>query len=116
MIFRKDFLKGLKENVILIETDSSEKHILYAEGDCCSESWFEDLVVGELGGTIEDITKSDSVEVPATRQECDLKYDCEIKTTKGSTAFKLINSSNGYYSGDIRYAGIYNGTLKSWMI
>lgn len=75
-------------------------------GDCCSETWFADIVgVEMLIGR--PVTLAE--EVPdhpgdasdgRTRQECDSFYGFRIFTAKGCCDFVYRNSSNGYYGGD----------------
>jgi hypothetical protein len=89
---------------LFIETDAGT-WTLVAEGDCCSESWFDrdhlegaDLVVGEVVTAVEnrdEYLASDG----RTRQEQDSVYGTEIRTAKGCCVFEMRNSSNGYYGG-----------------
>lgn len=73
-----------------------------AEGDCCSETWFADIISPQamLNGMI---NKIEYVEMPKddsrSRQESDEIYGLKFKTDGGYTDIIFRNSSNGYYSG-----------------
>ena len=76
---------------------------LEAQGDCCSESWFADIV-GISGALGSEITSVEYVDLPApsdgrTRQEEDVAYGLKIATTGGTLDVIFRNSSNGYYGG-----------------
>lgn len=76
-------------------------------GDCCSETWFSDIL------NVSDIINSKVIEVSClelpdyncddgrSRQEVDEVYGYSIKTEKGSCEVIFRNSSNGYYGGSI---------------
>jgi hypothetical protein len=75
-------------------------------GDCCSESWWADIVGVDalLGQKVIGIEVVDMPEVPddgRTRQEHDLAYGYKLKTTKGYVDLVFRNSSNGYYGGEL---------------
>jgi len=81
----------------------------FLEADCCSETWFSDIL------NVSDIINSKVIEVSClelpdydcydgrSRQEVDEVYGYSIKTEKGSCEVIFRNSSNGYYGGDIHY-------------
>ena len=77
------------------------------EGDCCSESWFSDIVnpqalFGAVVLTVECIEMEEigySVEDGRCRQEVDAAYGYKITTSKGWCDIVFRNSSNGYYGG-----------------
>lgn len=90
--------------------------IYYAEGDCCSESWFADILFGgwwrrcKLGKVVEvsDIEMPSIVDKMAekdgrTRQEFDQVYGYVVKFEMGSLEIIYRNSSNGYYGGSCEY-------------
>lgn len=96
--------------------------VLYAAGDCCSLSWFNDIlgVDALLGGTIRAI---ESIEMPDPRSEEARKkeekdgdylafYGYKITTDKGHVTLAFRNSSNGYYGGSIELADVYAQMLK----
>lgn len=80
------------------------------EADCCSETWFADIVNPELV-LGQEITRCGEIELPAeparllderrTRQECDQFYGFELVSAKGVCIVAYRNSSNGYYGGSI---------------
>lgn len=90
-------------------------HLYHADADCCSTSFFHSFTgVDELvGARVLDVEVGPDEEThPPTRQEVDLTRTISIVTDKGNASFKMTNSSNGYYSGWISYAG---SKIESWM-
>jgi len=84
------------KGIITFETDS----------DCCSETWFADIVgVANLLGqeviAVEYVELDNyNVEDGRCRQEGDSVYCERLTTTKGTCDIIYRNSSNGYYGGD----------------
>lgn len=84
-------------NVVLVAT---------CDGDCCSTTWFADIVGADALWGREVI---DAVEIPMpewvdvndgrTRQEEDKAYGVAIRTDRGTCEVIYRNSSNGYYGG-----------------
>ncbi len=75
-------------------------------GDCCSESWFADIVdVDHLFSA--EVTAIAVVPLPAWvntddgrgRQETDEAYGYRVTTERGYVDIIFRNSSNGYYGG-----------------
>lgn len=104
-----------KENVILVfTTNTGERFIYEAYGDCCSESWFSHISgIGNLiNGTVTKITERE--ERPPTKiEKAEGEYDelaiygYILDTDKfGSCYIEFRNDSNGYYGGscDLRTA------------
>jgi len=94
-----------------------------AVGDCCSETWFADLlgIDALLGQTVrkaEFVSLGEPEENDnRTRQEYDWIYSYKLFTDRGIADIIFRNSSNGYYSGwlsqsncqgDIQWAKIMN--------
>lgn len=84
---------------------------LTAEGDCCSESWFDrqhlegaDIVAGHVITAVEKRTPLGDPNDGRTRQESDQIYSTEIRTAVGACVFEMRNSSNGYYGGEFEAA------------
>lgn len=85
--------------------------VLEALGDCCSETWFADLIAADclIGQTVSAV---EDVELPPpckkdhrSRQEEDVIYGIKIFTGRGQHAFLIFrNSSNGYYGGCVSQA------------
>jgi hypothetical protein len=90
------------EDTLFIVTDAGTME-LGTEADCCSETWWADVVgVKQLIGfpirTFEEI-EMPQVEDGRSRQECDQIYGCRITTSGGVCDLIFRNSSNGYYGG-----------------
>lgn len=92
---------------------TTEGVIIYeAEGDCCSESWFEhisgiDDVVEytDLGGVkVHKVNNLDEVRLLGTKQDVDKSYGVEIELEDPHRPIKIKyrNSSNGYYGGSVK--------------
>lgn len=85
---------------------------VYAEADCCSESWIEWLpntnimdCIGKTYICCEEVCLED-IDLPnlpkSHRQEYDSNHLFEIQFTDGTTfPFYMRNASNGYYDGNI---------------
>lgn len=101
-----------------IEIDNDEQEYLvfhvkdgdpiayYADGDCCSHSWFYHVLDGMLliGNEVLDV---EEVEMPEGRwndEEYELIqfYGYAIKCQIGVCRVEFRNSSNGYYGGSLR--------------
>ena len=81
------------------------------DADCCSETWFADIIGVDslLGQEVIGIEKIPYWEPKddRTRQDLDTAYGYKLKTEKGITDIIFRNSSNGYYGGSIdRYTGV----------
>jgi hypothetical protein len=81
-----------------------------AEGDCCSESWFNHISniaalaspgLYHVPATVLDIQQRDEKDESGTRQEEDKVYGYDLITNSGACYIELRNSSNGYYGGSI---------------
>lgn len=87
---------------VLFNTDDGER-IAKTDGDCCSQSWIENielpvngfpakvLSVEDLGFSKEFNTEDDWIKY----------YAFKITTDKGTILIEYRNSSNGYYGGDL---------------
>lgn len=97
------------EHDLAFITDEGSAFLWRADGDCCSESWFADIVGVEalLGARITSVQAIDLASLGyitqdgRTRQEEDRAYGHKITTTKGWVDIVMRNSSNGYYGGDL---------------
>lgn len=90
------------EQYLRIDADG-EPFVYVVESDCCSETWFAEIVGVDalLGSTV---AASESLDVAYkedghSRQECDSFYGEQIVTNKGHCQVVYRNSSNGYYGG-----------------
>ena len=94
-------IESTKEEIVL-NLDGGATCTIKAEGDCCSESWFEHVDDNDAtGGDVTEIDNAieDATELKAKDHECLLSSFLTIKTTTGRLHVELRNSSNGYYSG-----------------
>lgn len=117
----KDFesLVGRKVMALLVSKDQGDLvyvcddgtfHLWETVGDCCSESWFAD-VVGTHALFGREVISVDEVPLPEwvnvddgrTRQESDAAYGYRITTDGGQCDIIFRNSSNGYYGGWARF-------------
>lgn len=87
------------------------KHIYYAEGDCCSNSWIEhiDDPKSFIGSKIIETIEMNNGNAISTEEIdcCDVikSYQTCIKTNKGDFHIEYRNSSNGFYGGYLVYTG-----------
>lgn len=76
-----------------------------AEGDCCSETWFAEIIgVEALLGHV--VNAARDIELPTvadgnSRQEEDIFYGLELTTDAGRCKIVYRNSSHGYYGGTL---------------
>jgi hypothetical protein len=95
---------GPDEANLIIETSDNQYLDCETEGECCSESWWADIVgVKQLiGAQVSKIEQVD-LDIPdcdkRTRQESDEIYCFKVITDKGECELIFRNSSNGYYGG-----------------
>lgn len=117
-----------------IELDSENQHYLRfttnegifiyeTEGDCCSESWFADIIgvqnllnskiisvelvereaIDNDSGYTRYAPKNYNVNDGRGRQDYDSVYAYKFITNKGYSDIIFRNSSNGYYGGWLNY-------------
>ena len=94
------------EDYLVFDTDAGEV-VIGTDADCCSETWFSDVMNPEfiIGGIVlaaNDIDMSKRPDDGRSRQEKDDFYGVEIVTDKGIGRIEYRNSSNGYYGGSAR--------------
>ncbi len=97
-----------------------EPIVARADGDCCSQSWIEDMqgvdqIINSPIVAVEEV--GDMPEVAGNRydhyEEEMAYYGCKITSGKGYALIDYRNSSNGYYGGslswgeDYHYGGVY---------
>lgn len=116
-------LIGLKILKILINEDNSRlafitnKRMIYyaAQGECCSYSWFNDIIGVEalLDATVKSIERC-SISSGRIEKEDDFiliqTYGYKIITNKGYADIIFRNYSNGFYGGFIEKLEI----LPNW--
>jgi hypothetical protein len=96
------------EDVLIFITDKGVfKWVTY--GDCCSHTWFADIIGVEclINHVIQDvhdidIPESYNLEDGRCKQEVDSAYGVQIVTERGYCDIIFRNSSNGYYGGNIK--------------
>ena len=101
-----------KQEWIVFHTDAGPL-CYHAEADCCSETWFSDIIgleqlIGQKVSSVEEITIPDSVSGLIDRdgrgrQESDTLYGYLIENGSWRNGCKIFfrNSSNGYYGGSL---------------
>lgn len=118
------------QSLLKFTLDDGEEFLIYeTEGDCCSETWFADIIFGYrfFGSKIEEVIE---LEVPdwvcnlltndgRTRQESDQVYGYQLEFTSSNGSLYgsnrsncdviFRNSSNGYYGGS---CGLMNPDSK----
>ena len=88
-------------------------------GDCCSGSWFADIVgyqalAGHTVREVEDVPLEEGKPAPddvptsialtakgRTHQDCDAIYGYVVTTEAGRCTIAFRNGSNGYYGGEL---------------
>lgn len=91
--------------------EQTEPIIYICEGDCCSETWFADIIgvqsllqqevidVAEM--STEKSLSNYNINDGRGRQEYDEVYGYRLMTRLGTCDFVFRNSSNGYYGGHL---------------
>jgi hypothetical protein len=106
-------LLGNRVKTILVSPDQEElvfrlsngcDVVLITEADCCSETWFADIIgvsslLNELITGVGILPETDPDD-DRSRQSYDTAYGFTLSTQKGVTTIAYRNSSNGYYGGD----------------
>lgn len=99
---------GPREESLYFELDDGKVLYVDTEADCCSETWFADIVGVQalLGWEIRSVEEMNVLggDDTRTRQEYDRYYGFKITTMYGQCDFIYRNSSNGYYGGGINSA------------
>jgi hypothetical protein len=94
-----------------------DKLSLRAEGDCCSNSWFEEIFGDEALVKGAGLLELRLIELPETEEgdyELTRFYGVKFKTTLGHAEVDMRNTSNGYYGGFIRINGIDSLLDETW--
>ena len=92
------------DGVTIIFKCDDEEIAYWAEGDCCSESWFnhitgiDNLIEGNAP-VLRVVDKPEITGLKSTRQEVDIQYGYLIETRYGYCEIEFRNASNGYYGG-----------------
>ena len=135
--FDKYGLKGL-ENLVghnIVKVEQTEERMIFTndqgirliyevEGDCCSYSYFHDIVgeekLIENGPVVSvgEIELHPSTILDSPRDEVVRCYGYEIVTEspkwgEQTTVFSFRNDSNGYYGGDMYFAGLRSAEVPA---
>lgn len=96
-----------RDTALIFETENGF-YVYVTYGDCCSESWFQDItgISSLINAIVLEVNEISLGEVDGTRQDVDQIYGVKIKTDKGWTDIVFRNSSNGYYGGYLDFRGI----------
>lgn len=94
------------QGMLVFDHPNGEETIFYAYGDCCSETWFADIVgvdalLNATVKTCEEITMGEVADGRG-RQKYDQVYCFKLTTNKGNVDVVFRNSSNGYYGGKLQ--------------
>lgn len=95
---------GDDESILAFDTDAGPI-AFYAEGDCCSQSWFADItgVSCLLGREVRAVEVRDmdgyNADDGRSRQESDSACGFTLSTDAGRCDVVFRCSSNGYYGG-----------------
>ncbi|RTL65856.1 MAG: hypothetical protein EKK42_20130 [Pseudonocardiaceae bacterium] len=106
----------LADDSLSFTTDAGHVLRYSVEGDCCSYSYFHDIVGAEKlyeNGPVKEVNSIavDDTDVAADSNEYIKCYGYEIVTEHPkwgdqTTVFSFRNSSNGYYGGWMNFDGI----------
>lgn len=92
-----------RSKITFLFTDK-ENLELFAQGDCCSESWFEQISGEEAcasGAIFSDLELITMEDVTHGDYQTEVFYGFKIKTDKGIADVDMRNMSNGFYGGFI---------------
>src|SRR3970282_1185089 len=92
-----------RQRDLRLSLGGGEDKYVATEGDCCSESWWADII-GAVSATPGVIISIEKIDMPVpddnrTRQQYDSAYGYKIFTDLGVIDLVFRNSSNGYYGG-----------------
>lgn len=111
------FIAKDEEDLIFVTATGAFHYRTY--GDCCSQTWFADMVgVKQLIGYT--VTQTEEIDVPIPegdvreRSEEDQNYGIRITTDGGVCDIVYRNASNGYYGGSIDFVDTLPTTLDSY--
>jgi hypothetical protein len=104
-----------KQHTLVFETNTGEQIAYGTDGDCCSETWFADMIgIDAIFGyhhkrldlrtinRVEEITMDFyNTDDGRCRQDSDAAYGYKLTTNLGRLLIAFRNSSNGYYGGNI---------------
>lgn len=110
------------QSYLVFYVKDAEPVIYFAEGECCSQSWFysvmdpqvlfgqEVLEVEEVAMPVGQWDDPDPDDVDCGRGDYTQFYGYGLRTAKGICRIEFRNSSNGYYGGSLtKQATIHPG-------
>jgi hypothetical protein len=104
LIVRQLFLSD-DAGALSFEIDGGDSVVWYGDGDCCSETWFSDIIGTHnlIGHEVLNVTEEQlgPMNDGRSRQEFDDLAVIRITTTEGVCHIFWRNSSNGYYGGSV---------------
>lgn len=86
--------------------DNNEQVVAKCDGDCCSDTWIENIEM-PAGGLPAKILNIEDLDLPSDSNELAL-YGLKFTTDKGDFVLDYRNESNGYYGGDLTWPGDYH--------
>ena len=115
------FVSGC-DHYMKIEIENTDSVIFVTDEDCCSETWFADVldadefVGGILGeNPLEPTEGFGDPEDGRCRQDEDAIYGFNLISNKGMCKVAFRCSSNGYYGGDMRICHKEYGFDPVWI-
>jgi hypothetical protein len=114
LVGKKILSVRMNQSKTVLEFETPEGKIgFYAEGDCCSHSWFEhvsglNFLVGRIVTKAEDISMGEIPDSELEGYDCVQNYGYRLTTDGGYFEIEMRNESNGYYGG---YIEMYKSTL-----
>lgn len=100
--------RHLEGSSILVATDAGY-YVYECEGDCCSRSWFSDLLNVEvltdqkvISVQVKELPKEFVPPEVRDKYECLQVYGYSIRTQFGVADIVFRNSSNGFYGGWVK--------------
>lgn len=110
------FVSNDEEELIFVTATGAFRYRAY--GDCCSRTWFADMVgVKQLIGYTVTATAAVDMPVPEderSRSEEDQNYGIHLWTSGGACDIVYRNASNGYYGGSIDLVETLPDTLDKF--
>ena len=111
---------------IKFDVEGGKPVIAWADGDCCSSTWIEDLDLPAslIGGVVRAVEDIDMPDLGSPDEYTEIAYyGLRITTDKGVCVLDYRNASNGYYGGsiewikDCHYGGVYgqNESSEHWV-
>lgn len=79
------------------------EHIAKCDGDCCSNTWIENVELPILPATVIAVEDIDMPDKGQPEYGAIAYYGCKISTDKGDIIIDYRNESNGYYGGNISW-------------